>query len=534
MTRLCVPLTADSVERMAADIRAAASVGADMIELRLDYLRNRDDALIRQLMAAARAFPGEVIATCRLAEEGGRYEGNKNSRIALMERAALDGADYLDFEYEAWRRSADARQRIGRACKSKNDQEQARPMLILSKHDFERTPAGLDTLFADLAREPCHVVKLAVRAEVITDALAMLDALRASAAKRLTIALSMGETGILTRVLAKKFGALLTFASLATGRESAPGQLTIDEMWSLYRWDKMNPQTRVYGVIGCPVAHSMSPAILNAAFEAVGHDGVYLPMRVEPDYADFESFVDGCISRPWFGLGGCSVTIPHKRHLLQFVEQHHGEIEPLAQRIGAANTLCVEPGQRGDGSDTRVSAYNTDYRGALDALCAGMNTSQAGLKGAVVAVLGAGGVSRAIVAGLFDCGCKVTIYNRTAGKARRLAEEFGVTARPWEQRNKLEADVVINCTSIGMWPKTDDTPLPDARLNTRTLVFDTVYNPIDTRLLRDARASGCRTIDGVAMFVNQAAAQFEHWTGCRAPMETMRDVVVGKLSRQTE
>jgi len=519
---------------MAADIRDAASAGADMIELRLDYLSDHDDASIRRLMAAAGEFPGEVIATCRLAEEGGRCEGNETRRIALMERVALGGVDYLDFEYEAWRRSAEVQKRIGRACKGNNDQGQARPHLILSKHDFERTPADLGKLFEDLAREPCHVVKLAAHAERITDALAMLDALRGSAARRPTIALSMGETGILTRVLAKKFGALLTFASLASGKESAPGQLTIDEMRSLYRWDKLNPQTRVYGVIGCPVAHSMSPAILNGAFTAVEYDGVYLPMRVEPDYAEFKAFVDGCISRPWLGLRGCSVTIPHKQNLLRFVEQRGGEIEPLARRIGAANTLCVDPGRREDGSDTRVSAYNTDYRGAMDALCAGMDTSEAGLSGAAVAVLGAGGVSRAIVAGLCDAGCRVTIYNRTAEKARRLAEEFGAAARPWERRKGLETDVIINCTSIGMWPKTDDTPLPDIRLNARTVVFDTVYNPIETRLLRSARACGCRTIDGVAMFVNQAAAQFARWTGRRAPADVMREIVVGRLSQQAE
>ena len=534
MTRLCVPLTADTVKRMAADIRVAARAGAEMIELRLDYLRDHDEAAIRQLMTVAGEFPGAVVATCRLAEEGGRYNDDESRRIALMEKIAVEGADYLDFEYEAWQRSAEVRQRIGAVCQEKADQDRAPTRLILSKHDFERTPADLGKLFEDLAREPCHVVKLTARAERITDALVMLDALRASATKHPTIALSMGETGVLTRVLAKKFGALLTFASLETGKESAPGQLTIDEMRSLYRWDKLNTQTRVYGVIGCPVAHSMSPAILNAAFKAADYDGIYLPMRVEPDYTDFEAFVDGCISRPWFGFGGCSVTIPHKRNLLQFVEQRGGEIEPLARRIGAANTLCVEPGRREDGSDAQVAAYNTDYRGAMDALCAGMDTSEAGLSGSKVAVLGAGGVSRAIAAGLCDCGCRVTIYNRTVGKAQRLAEEFGATARPWEQRNAIEADVVINCTSIGMWPGTDNSPLPDVRLSARTVVFDTVYNPVDTRLLRDARERGCRTIDGVAMFVNQAAAQFARWTGQSAPIDVMRDVVVGRLSQRKE
>jgi len=549
MTKLCVPITANTVGRMIADIRAAKSARADMVELRLDYLRNHDhdDRSIRKLMLAAKEFTGEIIATCRRAQEGGKYAGEECDRIALMEKIAAAGADYLDFEYEAWRRSAGAQKRIGQACQGKKGQGQTRPKLILSKHDFEKTPADLGKIFDTLASEPCHVVKLVAKAERITDVLTMLDTLHNSAAKRRkttfsirkepaikpAIALSMGETGILTRVLAKKFGALLTFASLSAGKESAPGQLTIDETQTLYRWEKLNPQTRVYGVIGCPVAHSMSPAILNAAFDATEFDGVYLPMRVEPGDEDFKAFIDGCISRPWLGLGGCSVTIPHKQNLLRYVEQRGGEIEPLTQRIGAANTLVVEPGQRKDGSDTKVSAYNTDYRGAMDALCAGMGISDNDLSVAAVAVLGAGGVSRAIVAGLCDFGCKVTIYNRTAEKAKRLAEEFGANAQPWEDRAKLEADVIINCTSIGMWPKIDDTPLPDVKLPAQTVVFDTIYNPIETRLLRDARACGCQTIDGVAMFVNQAAAQFKLWTDKEAPVEIMRDVVVKRLSRPT-
>ncbi len=298
-----------------------------------------------------------------------------------------------------------------------------------------------------------------------------------------------------------------------------------------YRWNALGADTRVYGVIGCPVAHSMSPAIHNAAFTETHYNGVYLPLRVEPDYASFKAFVDFCIARTWMNLRGCSVTIPHKENLLRYVRERGGFIEPLARRIGVANTLCIEPGRKSDGSDARLSAYNTDYRGALDALCTGMNIQPAELKNLSVAVLGAGGVSRAIVAGLRDGGAKVTIYNRTQEKADSLAAEFGATSLPNDQRAKNTADAIINCTSIGMWPEVDATPLPKEGLAHRPAVFDTVYNPVETRLLREARAAGCRTIDGVAMFVNQAVGQFERWTEQKAPVQIMRHIVLEQLSK---
>ncbi len=293
----------------------------------------------------------------------------------------------------------------------------------------------------------------------------------------------------------------------------------------------LRPDTRVYGVIGCPIAHSMSPAIHNAAFAETDYNGVYLPFRVEPDYASFKAFVDFCITRPWLNLHGCSVTIPHKENLLRYVQERGGFIEPLARRIGVANTLCIEPGREADGSDARISAYNTDYRGALDALCVGMGIKPMELKNLSVAVLGAGGVSRAIVAGLRDCGAKVTIYNRTKEKADALAAEFGATALPNEQRIQNTGDAIINCTSIGMWPEVDATPLPKEGLRHRPAVFDTVYNPVETRLLREAKAAGCRTIDGVTMFVNQAVGQFERWTERPAPVQIMRNIVLEQLSK---
>lgn len=557
MTSLCVPLTADTCQAMAEQIAQAARFGADMIELRLDYLRDARQESIRELMAAAGGFDGQIVVTCRLKEEGGLFDQDEEQRLCLFEAAvAAGGADYIDIEFEAWRRSAALRDRIDALRLAGPCSRSVK--LILSKHDFDQTPADPQGILEDIAREPCDVVKLATKANTIVDSLRVLDALRVSASRRPTIALAMGEAGILTRVLARKFGALLTFASIQMGKESAPGQVTLSEMRDLYRWDKIGPQTALYGVIGCPVAHSMSPAIFNAAFDHLGHDAVYLPMRVEPAYEAFAAFLDGCAARPWLGLGGCSVTIPHKGNLLRYVGEQGGEVEPLAKRIGAANTLhlqtargggpaslgahntdyrgamdagCPIPCEARGGGSVVLGACNTDYRGAMDALCAGIGCTHGELGKLSIAVLGAGGVSRAIVAGLRDCGCRVTIYNRTLERAQALAAEFGAEARPLDQTADHRADVIINGTSIGMWPNVDDIPIPPEAFAAKPVVFDTIYNPIETRLLREARRCGCRTVDGVLMFVNQAAAQFERWIGRPAPIDILRSALLRRLGR---
>ncbi len=530
-TKLCVPLTAPTVREMIREIKSAGQAGADMVELRLDYLKTWNQREIDELLEVARGFDGEVIATYRPEEEGGHYTGDEGERIKRLCYVADSGAvNYLDVEFEAWRSSPKVGEQLGFITGGMPSHRRPAIRLILSKHDFESTPWDLPGLLSALAFEPADVVKIACKAETIMDSMRMLEALRSSAQERPTIALSMGETGLLTRILGRKFGAFLSFASLETGKESAPGQVSLAETRKLYRWNALGTETKIYGVIGCPVAHSMSPAIHNSAFNKTGYDGIYLPMRVEPEYKSFAAFVDFCLKRPWLGLRGCSVTIPHKENLMHFVEQQGGEIEPLARRIGVANTLCIDPGQREDGSDVKVSAYNTDYRGALDALCQGMGCSQEDLKGRSVAVLGAGGVSRAVVAGLSDCGCQITIYNRTGSKAEKLADEFNAQARPWDQRNQLQDEIIINCTSIGMWPKDDVSPLPEASLSAGRIVFDTIYNPIETQLLKRAREAGCTIVDGVAMFVNQAVAQFELWTGQKAPAEVMRKVVLERLS----
>jgi 3-dehydroquinate dehydratase/shikimate dehydrogenase len=497
-TALIVSLTRPTVPAMRAGMAEAAEAGADMVECRLDYLERTPTADDLRSLLEGRPLP--AIATCRPVRQGGRYEGPEGDRLAVLAAAAEAGCDYVDVEDDV-----PAERRPG-------------GRIVLSHHDFTGRPADLDAVVARLAAADPAVVKIAFAAAGPEDALSALDILRR--ADRPPVALARGEAGVAGRILARRQGAFGTFAALESGAESAPGQPTVAEFRRRYGWDRIRPTSAVYGVIGCPVGHSMSPAIHNAAFAAAGVDAVYVPLRVEPGPAPFHRFLDAVAEAPWAGLAGCSVTIPHKENALARIGR--GRVEELAGRIGAVNTIRVEP----DGS---LAGWNTDYAASLDALAAGMSIDRSGLAGRTVAVIGAGGAARALVAGLAHCGAAVTIYNRTFARAEALAAEFGAAARPLEQVAGLAADVVVNCTSVGMHPNVTETPVPAEALQSVGVVFDTIYNPVRTRLLREAAAAGCIRVSGVDMFVNQAVAQFEIWTGRPAPRERMREVVLREL-----
>ncbi len=520
MTLLAVPITADTTDGAIASVRQAADGGADAVELRLDYLEHVD------LEAVFRAIPDgmTVIATPRAPDEGGQWQRDDAGRLEALSHAVRLGPDCVDIELATWRRHADADRGVvaWRSEPPRPGNASTARKLILSSHDFQGRPADLEQRLERIHAADCDVAKIVWRAESICDALTCFDMMRASLQPggKPVIAIAMGESGLISRILARKFGAFLSFCSLTAGAESAPGQIALPTMRDLYRWDAIGPDSGVYGVIGHPIAHSMSPAIHNAAFAECGLDAVYVPLLIEPAYEAFEAFVRGAMDRPWMNLRGLSVTIPHKENALRFVGDR---VEPLAKQIGAVNTLVFDSGGT-------VRGLNTDYAGALDALTEGMGCRRSDIEGVPVAVIGAGGASRAQVAGLCDCGCDVTIYNRTFRRAESLAEEFGCRAEPLERVERLDADIVINTTSLGMHPNEDTTPLPAEAMRSDMVVFDNVYNPMETRLLREAAEVGCTTVSGVDMFVHQAVAQFEAWTGRPAPQALMRRVVVDALS----
>ncbi|MEM6256973.1 MAG: shikimate dehydrogenase [Planctomycetota bacterium] len=527
MTKLCVPIMVDSAEQARADAQAAKQAGADLVELRLDrFADDRDDAA-----ALVRDCPLPCIVTIRPDWEGGDYDGDDMHRIALIEfigtACAGQGPAYFDIELATYDRSANLRQKVMLVVDHAGQPRPTDTGLILSSHDFNGRPADLIRRVKAMADYgSCRVVKLAWTARSLRDNLEAFEIIRQR--NKPTIALCMGELGLMSRVLAKKFGALLTFAAIDDARSSAPGQPTIYELKTLYRWDTLDQDTQVFGVIGDPVGHSMSPAIHNAGFDAVDYNGVYLPMRIPKEYEHFKATVASFLDTPGLDFRGASVTIPHKQNLLRFVDQAGGKIEPLAKIIGAANTLTV----RDDGS---LYASNTDYAAALDSVCDAMGIHREGLRGARVAVLGAGGAARAVVAGYKHYGADVAVYNRTLEKAEALAHTFDVEAGTHEAAQSAGFDILINCTPIGMHPNEAAAPFDFTRQQSAAsnprIVFDTIYNPVETRLLRKAKAAGCTTVSGVEMFVRQAAVQFELWTGQAAPSDRFRQVVLDRLGR---
>ncbi len=499
MTLLVTSIAADDVGTMLARADEAFRRGADAVELRLDALKDS----IAGVSGIARDLPtGRWIATCRPVSQGGRFQGPVERRVELLLAAGEPGQGFVDFEYADWagdRGSALARHDLT-ARRTGSGPDAQTPSIILSHHDFERRPADLEQLVAEMAAEDAAAaLKIVWPAEDVLSNFEAFELLRSS--PREMIAFCLGEHGLPSRVLAKKFGAFASYCALDEGEETAPGQLSLAQMKETFQWDRIDEATEVYGVIGHPVGHSLSPAIFNAAFAESGAPGVYLPFPVEPTYEAFATFLDQCLACDWLDARGFSVTLPHKEHAHRYLGDR---VDPPADVIGAVNTLRIEEGE--------IWGCNTDGDGALEALVRGMEIPSEELDGLTVDLLGAGGAARAVVCGLIECGAHVTVYNRDRSRADRLAADLGCTAKDWDDRVRGDAQVLINCTSVGMWPDADGSPMPADALRPDCVVFDTVYRPAETRLLHDAKAAGCRTIPGAAMFVAQAAFQFEYWT----------------------
>ena len=318
------------------------------------------------------------------------------------------------------------------------------------------------------------------------------------------IILGMGLPGIATRILALSRGALLTFGALKRGAESASGQPTATELRELYRAHQLTKHSEIYGVIGNPIGHSRSPLIHNAALKAVGRDAVYLPLEVDDAPEFIRDFVHPKTKKLDWNLRGLSVTIPHKISVMP----HLDFLSPAVQAVGAVNTIIV----KGD----KLHGDNTDVIGAMKPLEELMD-----LKGARAAIIGAGGAARAICYGLRQRGASVTIYARDAYKAQTLADEFNAQAASITAFHR-NADLVINCTPVGMQGHNEGTsPIKADALNNVQLLYDLIYNPLETQLLKDAKAAGCQTLGGMAMLLGQAAEQFRLWTGEEAPLDVM-------------
>ncbi len=483
---ICIPIIAGSAEDTVSEM-ASVSRYADIVELRIDYIPELQNAETC-IEASLKSKTKPVIITNRPEREGGKFNGNEQDRLLLLQKAIELGADYVDVEY-------DSIQQITRRNSSK---------IIISHHNFKETPHNLSKIYNDICQYNPDIVKIVTYANDITDNIRMFELLESANVP--TISFCMGELGYISRILTGRFGGFLTFASLEKGKESAPGQLTVNELTKIYHFREINRETKLYGIIGNPVSHSMSPAIHNAAFVEKGLNNVYVPLKIK----DIGTFMRECRK---IGFHGFSVTIPHKESVLPFLD----DIDHTARKIGAINTIVNQ--------NDRFTGYNTDCMAAVIGLEYSLKEANDTLNNKKISIIGAGGAARAIAFGLKEKGCDITIFNRTIERAEKLSSEVKCRFESLEEIHKLTSDILINTTSIGMFPNIDQTPVPDSILKEGMIVFDAVYNPIETRLLRDAEKKGCHTVNGLSMFINQAAEQFRLWTDIDPPVELMSNVV---------
>jgi 3-dehydroquinate dehydratase/shikimate dehydrogenase len=524
-TKLTVPIAAKDLDEAERQVGCAIDAGAEMLELRTDYLENLSIEKVQNLIGLVKSTGHKqipIIVTCRDQKQGGLRDYGERLRVEVLVCALRGGAEFIDFEYENFLKAEN--QKLIRDGLSENPQAG----LILSAHNFETRFSDIRKLDREiLERCPEAIAKLVYAANHINDCFEAFDLLHRSKGEK--IVFCMGEAGLISRILAKKLNGFVTFASVDERRATAPGQLTIGQLRKLYRYESINPDTELFGVIAEPVGHSLSPAIHNACFGEKQMNKLYLPLLVRGGKRQFDAFLNNVISRDWLNFKGFSVTIPHKQNALEFVKAKGGYVEPLAERIGAVNTVvCSGSG----GASPTLRTYNTDYSGALDAIASTLGVGREGLRGLSAAVMGAGGVARAIVAGLSDAGAEIRIYNRTVEKAERLAAEFNCDHAPLDNLKGMNAKLVVNCTSIGMHPNVEATPVPRECLKRDMAVFDTVYNPVDTLLLKHAKQAGAKTIDGVSMFVNQGMAQFKLFTDTAGNAELMRKTICDRFENR--
>ena len=485
---ICVSIGRGRHRHMIAEHRHLAEQGAKLVELRLDYING---AVNLKRLITDRPCP--VVISCRRPADGGKWPGSEEHRQLLLRTAIAEGVEYVDLE-------DDIAAGVPRFGKTKR---------IVSFHDFRKTPDNLDEIHRRLSRCDPDIVKISTMVNHPSDNVRILDMVRK--AKVPTIGLGMGDIGVPTRILAGKFGAPLTYATFHHERALAPGQLSFEHMTEVYRYEQINSKTEVYGVVADPIGHSLSPLIHNAGFARLGLNKVYVPFRVPRE--DLGRFIDEAGS---LGICGLSVTIPHKEEVIKKLTK----IDDAVHGIGAANTVVL---------DGRVRAgYNTDYHAAMSSLEEAMELSSPGersLSGKTALVMGCGGAGMAITYGLVRRGAHVLVSDIAPRKAEVMAERFNCLAVDWADRHKANPDILINSTPVGMHPNVDESPYEKHHLRPSMVVFDVVYNPENTLLIKDARSRNCTVVTGIEMFVRQACLQFKFFTGHDGPADLMRDVV---------
>jgi 3-dehydroquinate dehydratase/shikimate dehydrogenase len=498
LPRLCLALSGDTAEDMLGTAESMARENP-LLEFRLDYLKQPLAALPKLHRFLETHQYVTAIGTCRRIDNGGKFKGSLASQLDVLTKAHAAGCQIVDLELQS-------------ALKSKPEaiaRLRSRAGLILSFHDFRAT-RNLDETLEKMLKIPADFYKVVTTATTLSDNVAMMKFLQKQSGKHALIGLCMGEQGIISRVLNVRAGSAFTFGAVSADLKTAPGQVTTRDLRSIYRIDQVDTATRVYGVAGDPIEHSLSPVIMNTALRRENVNGVYLPLHAKA----LKDLIH-CVRE--IPLHGLSITMPYKQAILPYLDN----TDAHTSKIGACNT--VVRGQEG-----KLYGFNTDVAGVVRPL-----EQRLSIENAKVLVLGAGGAARAAVFGLKERGAEVWILNRTSAKAQKLARQAKAHSIKRADLRKIAFDVIINATPIGMG-NTSDCPLKDQEIQAR-VVFDMVYDPVETHLLQVARAKGIAVIPGVEMFVQQAARQFEIWTGKPAPAgDMLRAVTIALQERAAQ
>jgi 3-dehydroquinate dehydratase/shikimate dehydrogenase len=506
VSKLCVAVQGATPDELFAHAEAALKDSV-FLELRLDFLPKPAAALPALAAFLGRRRDATALVTCRRKPFGGHFAGSLNSELEVLQKAAQAGAHIVDLEVE----SAEQTTRP-QLDKFRTALSAAGAVLLISSHDFTRTRRleGLEQTAQRIAAFNPEFVKVVTTARSLVDNLAVLRMIENQSLSAHVVGIAMGQEGLISRVLGPRAGGAFTFASAAGGAETAPGQPSARTLLDLYRLDQVDQATRIFGVAGNPIAHSLSPLMHLTAFRRENVNAVMLPLKVRA----LDDLLTVVRDLP---LDGAAVTMPLKQEILP----HLANMDPLTARIGACNTLRT-------GADGKLYGFNTDVAGVVRPLEKRMK-----LKGARILVLGAGGAARAAVFGLVEQGAEVVIVNRTHEKAAALARRAKAHVLKHNALSKQRFDAIVNTTPCGMTGFEQALPLKESELNT-PLVFDLVYNPLETPLLKLAHARGLAVISGIEMFVQQGARQFEIWTGKPAPEAEMLRVVELELRRRAQ
>jgi 3-dehydroquinate dehydratase/shikimate dehydrogenase len=508
--RICVPVCVQRASELTAAIERAAAV-ADIVELRLDCLSDNERAAPFAIVADCLKSIGpsdtgaSTILTMRSAEQGGYTSVDLGTRRHFWRSLGeIPAKCLIDLELDLAAEEAPAKSCI--------DWDR----VICSHHDFSGVPVDLERIFERMLATPARILKVAVQANDATDCLPIFDVLELAQRRgREMIAIAMGPAGIMTRILGPSRGSFLTYGSLDDASATAPGQLTASAMRDVYRIDQIDQKTEIIGLIGKSVSHSLSPYIHNAAFAAAAVNAVYIPFQVT-DATQFMRRMAHPRSRELnWNLRGLSVTAPHKSVVMNQLDW----IDSNAKEIGAVNTILIKE----DG----LHGYNTDASGFIRPLSGRLRSLKKGVR---CAVIGAGGGARAALWALRREGADVVLFARNPARARSVADEFGVDCRPLSADRFDAFDIVINATPLGTHGELEhDTPATADQLRGVRLAYDLVYNPLETRFLREARSAGCQTLSGIEMLVAQAFEQFKLWKGHEPDVEVMRAAALGGL-----